>query len=250
MKKNTMMRIASFLLIAVLLSTSAISGTYAKYVTMDKGADKARVAKFGVAVEIDDKSGFNTEYATDDTSRYSGTVSVKSSSDEKVVAPGTSSDDVNGGVTFKITGTPEVATQVDIVFEVKSDIYLGTGEYGDPTTADTTDTFEVTTPYYPVVFTLKDSANNVVATGNLATIASAINAKSNKYEPNKTLDETYTLTWAWEYGGFDGVTYEDRCDTMLGNLAAKDGWNYTEVAENNFSTVLEYALSITVTQID
>ena len=31
MKRNVMMRLASFLLVAVLISTSAISGTYAKY---------------------------------------------------------------------------------------------------------------------------------------------------------------------------------------------------------------------------
>ncbi len=50
MKKNKMMRLASVLLIAVMISTSAISGTYAKYVTSGYAEDNARVAKFGVAV--------------------------------------------------------------------------------------------------------------------------------------------------------------------------------------------------------
>ena len=43
MKKNKMMRLASFLLIAVLLTTSVISGTFAKYVTTDAQWDSARV---------------------------------------------------------------------------------------------------------------------------------------------------------------------------------------------------------------
>ena len=45
-----MMRVASALLVAVLLSTCAISGTFAKYVTEGSGSDTARVAKFGVTV--------------------------------------------------------------------------------------------------------------------------------------------------------------------------------------------------------
>ena len=52
MKKNVMMRLASFLLVAVLISTSAISGTYAKYVTTAEGKETARVAKWGVQVGV------------------------------------------------------------------------------------------------------------------------------------------------------------------------------------------------------
>ena len=50
MKKSKSMRAAGALLVATLLSTSAVSGTYAKYVTSDSGSDTARVAKFGVVV--------------------------------------------------------------------------------------------------------------------------------------------------------------------------------------------------------
>ena len=42
-----MMRVASVLLVAVLLSTSVISGTFAKYTTQAGGTDDARVAKWG-----------------------------------------------------------------------------------------------------------------------------------------------------------------------------------------------------------
>ena len=51
MKKNKMMRVASALLVAVLLTTCAISGTFAKYVSQATGSDTARVAKWGFQLE-------------------------------------------------------------------------------------------------------------------------------------------------------------------------------------------------------
>ena len=65
MKKNKMMRIASVLLVAVLLSTCAISGTFAKYVTTDSGSDSARVAKFAFTV-----SENGTDFTTTDAEMY------------------------------------------------------------------------------------------------------------------------------------------------------------------------------------
>ena len=115
MKRNKMMRLASVLLIAVLLTTSIISGTFAKYVTEDSATDSARVAKFGVVVNAEGNL-FGKTYvsaAEGNTSKDSGTITVESSSDtEKVVAPGT-----EGGMTFSISGTPEVMTAVTIKAE-------------------------------------------------------------------------------------------------------------------------------------
>ena len=50
MKKNIMMRLASVLLIAVLMSTCAISGTFAKYATETGGRASARVATWSFKV--------------------------------------------------------------------------------------------------------------------------------------------------------------------------------------------------------
>ena len=47
MKKNRMMRLASVLLVCVLLTTSVISGTFAKYTTTNTASDEARVAYWG-----------------------------------------------------------------------------------------------------------------------------------------------------------------------------------------------------------
>ncbi len=50
MKKNTMMRIASVLLVAVVLTTCAISGTFAKYTSEKEVSDSATVAKWSFEV--------------------------------------------------------------------------------------------------------------------------------------------------------------------------------------------------------
>ena len=54
MKKNKMMRLASGLLVAVLLTTCAISGTFAKYTSKVEGTDAARVAEFTVDSTVDE----------------------------------------------------------------------------------------------------------------------------------------------------------------------------------------------------
>ena len=110
MKKNRMMRLASALLVAVLLTTCAISGTFAKYVTTASATDTARVAKWGVRFIVG--SDLFDEYYNKDAAGYTGmTLSVDSDSDPKVnlVAPGTAGD----GYTFTTDGTkPEVSYRV------------------------------------------------------------------------------------------------------------------------------------------
>ena len=118
MKKNKMMRLASAMMVMTLLTTSVISGTFAKYVTQDSGIDSARVAKFGVTVTKDgylfSDSYLNepTVYAENETS---ASITVQAGTkDMKVVAPGTQN---TSGMTFAIIGTPEVDVAVKV--EVK-----------------------------------------------------------------------------------------------------------------------------------
>ncbi len=122
MKKNKMMRVASFLLVAVLLSTSVISGTFAKYVSEGGVEDVARVAKWGVTVtgagtlfaDTYKKGTTNTPGVSGDgaselsvvSSVVAGTDAIKGiNGNEKVVAPGTKNDT---GLTITVAGTPEV----------------------------------------------------------------------------------------------------------------------------------------------
>ena len=229
MKKNRMMRLASGLLVAVLLTTCAISGTFAKYVTGESGSDFARVAKWGVEVEAESFDMFTTDYETDDTT-FTGKYSVSSegtANRDDVMAPGTSGSFAK----IAITGTPEVAVEVAVEATVSvSDNWIVDGDF-----------------YCPIVITVGTEAISGLDYDKADAFAAAIKAKldgkSAQYAPNTDLSAIYNntnldLAWAWAFEGAAGSKQTDDKDTKLGNLA---------VAED-----LEIAIGveISVTQID
>lgn len=244
MKKNMMMRLASGLLVAVLLTTCAISGTFAKYVTEASGTNSARVAKWGVEISGMGNDLFAQTYAKDSSTTIDNTVSAT----ENVVAPGTKNEE---GVTFSLTGTPEVAVKIDVVVkgsttDTITDVVLPAGEYTDWTQAPYEKTFTTDAAYNPVVFTLKDGEKEL-ASGTLAEIETFLENKSGEYAPGTNLAEiyggasgTYTLTWAWDF-----ENNRDKEDTLLGNIAAG-----TDNTVADASTKIDFAIAITATQID
>lgn len=129
MRKNKMMRAASALLVAVLLTTSTISGTFAKYVTTNTATDTARVAKWGVELQVAGNL-FGEAYEDDiiadenDTLKFEVLAEPKT---EDVVAPGTENTD---GFTFSVNGKPEVSGQIVINKLEVQNIYLNVGTYG------------------------------------------------------------------------------------------------------------------------
>ncbi len=110
MKKNKMMRAASALLVAVLLTTSVISGTFAKYVTSDDATATARVAKWGFEhTEFDFEDLFSATYDN-----------VASENGVNVIAPGTEG---STEIIFapKNGAAPEVAYKFEV--EASSDAF-------------------------------------------------------------------------------------------------------------------------------
>ena len=199
------------LMLALSLATMCLSfGTLAKYSTSDSHTETARVAKWGVDVRVTDADGFAKSYTNGNS------VTVVSSTEDKVVAPGTS-----GSIRISIYGEPEVDTFVDASFSVESDIHIRN--------------------YYPVVFTLAKDGQTV-KTGSLTEVAAALNADTadlGSYTAGESVDADYTLSWVW---GFEGG--DDTSDTELGNLIA-DG-----TTGDYFSTLVKYSLTITITQLD
>ncbi len=237
MKTYKTMRIASALLVIALLSTCVISGTFAKYVTSASAKDAARVAKWGVVV-----SAWNTDAADKSVFASSYGTTVNAGAD-KVVAPGTETP-TDGAIKFSVTGAPEVAVKLDFDMIVNSDVVVPAGDYLDWTTGnDTTDTFNVASDYYPVIFTLVDKDGVEVAKGNLAAIEAEFDALSEAaIAPNTDLAETYgeyTLAWEWVF-----ESGNDEEDTLLGNNA--DGL----AADADVVTDLDFEIAITATQID
>lgn len=196
-----MMRIASILLVATLLTTCAISGTFAKYVTKASGDDTARVAKWGIVLGISGGDAFDTQYPASDEAylEAGGEYSVVSSNDDKVVAPGTSSEELEMNLVATVKGTPEVAARYAITGTVK-DIVLAAGEYTDytnlvpTTTADGTtygytDTFELEENYSPVKWNLiirKGSTELNVADALYANLPEALITKAEAYGLTKS----------------------------------------------------------------
>lgn len=272
MKKNKSMRLAGGLMIATMLSTSIVSGTYAKYVTSDNAEDSARVAKFGVTVtasgSLFDKTymsvgGGNTpgngKADTDKT-----TLTVESSNADNLVAPGTKNDD---GITFVIAGTPEVDVRLDVDVDDNSfkEIFLKgtTTKLPDMTTGDAEDTFDNTADYYPVKFTLtqttikegRETTTELVPKGTLAEVKTALKGlTSESINANTDLASeigTLNLTWEWDFDASGAGTY-DKQDTLLGDLAA----GTTLVPDTTLTANTDYCLdesikiSISVTQVD
>ncbi len=227
-------------MIATMLTTSIVSGTYAKYVTSDSATDSARVAKFGVVVEAEG-SLFDTSYKNGD-----GMITVVSSSDEKVVAPGTKSDEA---LAFSITGKPEVSVNVaiDVAYdESTSDIFLKAGTYPDMTTGDPNDTFTLNADYHPIKYTLVKGSEKILDGGTMeglkSALATAVNSEiGSNIELADSLGE-YSITWEWAF-----EQGQDKADTLLGDLAAG---TVTDIAAENYNLNTNIEFTVTVTQID
>ncbi len=240
MKKNKMMRLASCLLVAVLLTTCAVSGTFAKYVTSGSATDSARVAKWGVKIESTG-STFAKEYATDDEA-VKGTIakSVVSATEDKVVAPGTSGN----MAAVSITGKPEVAVKVSYEPTTEGGKIFSIGsnwKYNDGTSDSYYCPIKITVGSETISGLDKNSATEFETAVN-----DAIKAYSKNYAANTDLSTVEnvapTISWAWDFEGAAGSAQTDLKDTYLGNLAA-DG-------DTNNDPTIELNLKVTVTQID
>lgn len=232
MKKNIAMRLASGIMLASLLSTCVISGTFAKYTTSDTATDSARVAKWGVTVDVAGEDAFAMTY--DNTAP--GT-QVKSTVD--VVAPGT-----NGTLaTVDVTGTPEVAVKVTYEATLTLTGFTATADW-DANTATAADQ----QTYCPIIITVDGTPFNFVEattdaalTAKIAEVVAAING-TNNYDAGTDLDTvlgSLSITWKWAFEtGADDVAKEanNKKDTVLGNLAT--------------APEISFELEVTVEQVD
>ena len=182
MKKNVMMRIASILLVCVLITTCGISGTFAKYVTAGQAAtDSARVAKWGVVITAVTENANNLFTVGD---------GVKVTDDAVVVAPGTSGTLSN----INVTGTPEVSVKVS---------YTATVDLGD-NWKDDADKF-----YCPLIVTVGTTAYCGLSYASVedfeAAIATAIAGVSNTYDAETILanvvNDDLVVSWEWLFNG-------------------------------------------------
>lgn len=211
MKKNYSMRIASMLLVLVLLTTCVISGTFAKYTTAGEASDSVRVAKFGVTVVADSSTAILTkEVGNTDEGQ------VKLDAEKMLVAPGTQINDL---ADFTITGTPEVAVNVSYVANLVLTGWEAEGYYCP---------LEIT-----VNGTTYKGTNFATAAAFETEVEEAIANLSDNYAVGENLSGALApeVSVVWTFEGNDNVK-----DTVLGNAAT--------------APTLALVITCTITQID
>jgi hypothetical protein len=217
MKTNKMMRIASVLLVAVLLTTCVISGTFAKYVTTTSVTDSARVAYWGFVEPA--STTFNL-FDHGETTIFDGT-----GANAKLIAPGTS-----GSATFAMaytnyTGDTIKAPEVPYSFTV--DVTVNdAANYED---LDANENFVWTLDGVAVADADADGLNEV------SDLVAAIKALSGDVSGTKNYEAktlpaafavgtSHTIGWNWEYY-VDAAG--DEFDTAMGNAGALDNIEIT-----------------------
>ena len=236
MKKNKMMRLAAILLVCVLMTTSVISGTFAKYVTSVDSFDKARVAYWGfqAANAMDITGLFSDVYGT----------TVDSVNGDDVLAPGT-----YGKTTFQFAwdedttawdGAAVNVTGPEVAYEFKIEV------------VDVIDKLIDENPNIQWALVKGDvEVSNISAAewkrwGDMVAEIKALSGEddgSKQYGPN-TLpdaftagDDTYTIAWQWLINNSDDENDAQNVrDTLMGNAQMLDDCSIT--------------ITITATQVD
>lgn len=223
MKKNRMMRLASILLVCVLLTTSVISGTFAKYTTTASGSDSARVAYWGFnddgKIEIDNL--FLTAY---DTGNDDKTVS----SSTKVIAPGTKNE-----VTFTFNYNEAnglTAPEVDYSFAVSTE--------GSSCAQDIQNNTNIQWTFDGSLAPAVTVDETEYAAGSWTALLKAIEglAGTGDYEAGNlptSFADSHKIGWEWKIGTTDE---EHKRDAAMGNKGSLD--------------TVKLVITITATQID
>lgn len=241
--RSKSLQLAVLLLVLALVTSCFVGGTLSKYTVGDEAGDTARVAKWGVKIEAqgEDVTAFSKEYAATtaglkDPENNNITLTVKNSTDDKLVAPGT-----NGQLgKLTITGTPEVAVEVK-----KEATFKVTGwEIG----AEDPKEF-----YCPIVVKVGSTEISGLTYTTAAEFEMAVvdaivgTATDGKYYyppltdlATKNPETEITWKWAFEPGTGDPANKQtDVKDTALGDKAA------TATAPT-----ISFEMTVTVTQVD
>lgn len=229
------MSILAVLLVAVVVTTFSVSGTYAKYTSKIDTTDEARIAKweFGAAKVNDDNT--TTALSTTQTNtidlfassyKWNGDKYVEAiNKTDKVVAPGTA-----GEYTFKLVGDMEVRYNLKFDLKVTNDfvVYYNVvdGKVTDISNTKTNQTNE----YHPVKFSIEytDNAGTVhndplFTDLNTKGLADALTVYSNKiaakgFGPG-AMKQQYKISWKWDVtntiSGLDAVEV-NKLDTWAG----------------------------------
>ena len=186
-----MMRLASVLLVAVLLSTCAIFSTFAKYVTVAEGSDAARVARWGFTTT---SLNFENLFAESYTNVSNGIT------DQAIIAPGT-----NGKVSFAfVLADPAKLPEVAYSFSVS------TAGSSNGTESNSNIKWRMTTSEIaPTDWKDEDTWSKLLS--DIAGLSGTGNQDAGTIPA--MVGTTYYVHWNWAFAGNDSE------DNLLGNAA-------------------------------
>lgn len=229
MRKNKMMRTASGLLVATLLTTSIISGTFAKYTTTTSGTDTARVAVWGFEKDaIDTLDLFDNTYDN----------SVNANDGDNVIAPGTTKT-----ATFSIINAKDIKPEVKYNFTVSvADSKIADSIKNNPNIVWKLDdgTFGTWDALMSSILSLSGTTTTYEA-GKTESVTKEYNA--NTVPQEFATGKTHTITWKWIFdekatNKEESTVNNDTNDTTMGNVA---------VTTDTEATI---KISVTATQVD
>lgn len=263
MRKNKMLRMASALLMLVLLTTSVVGGTFAKYVTTSTATETARVAKWGVTFTTGSDL-FAAAYV--DTAVTDDTATVKTIvANTKLVAPGTKG--TGFGIKKTSANAPEVSYQMTIKLDASAKV----------PTLKYTPTGSTATDYNPVKFSVYNGTTEIKANLSLSELTTLFDGQhiiytydvgARKYYVDKDLDGMISETekansevdapdikikWEWAYEDATNKSLYDELDTILGNKAASNSTaidSYSNGTISDINTEVSLPWTMTATQID
>ena len=195
MKKTKFLILIGILELLIVIIVITFEGTYAKYITSEKGSDSARVAHWNINTTNNIKDLFASSY----TNIIDGT------EEQGVIAPGTS-----GTYFFTISGDVETSYTLSIVASGTDDVNGAIKEYNPikysftkPNTGNDKDKKPTITIEGMTFEELKKAIND-------------IDDGSQIHEAGVLNGDIYTIGWKWETDG------DNEKDTLLGNLVSTE----------------------------
>lgn len=182
-KENGLVKLTAFVLLATIIATSLVSGTYAKYTTEKSGTAVATVAKFSV----DD----NFSAADESFDLFATVYEADATSNEVDVAEGKIAPGTGGSFDVVLTNNSEVTVEARLTIE------------------ETENASQI-----PVEYSL--NGEDYVTAANFENVSTLTMTGATKAA-------TTTVYWRWAFEGTDSENYQatqtDSTDTAIGETA-------------------------------
>ena len=211
MKKNKLFLLGLFVVFAAVLSLSLVSNTLAKYTSSATGSDTARVAKWGIVLNV---TADNVLYNEDKTGNEVTGAKVTAA---ELAAPGT----YQKLTTVSLTGTPEVSYKIIVNVDLELENWeIAEGEYCPLTFTVDNASFTKTGTIAELEVALEKAILTAITGQDASSASAGVDDYANGYTFTASYDageevpasvrDGVLVDWKWAFEG------ENAKDTELG----------------------------------